>query len=74
MAAIGFLLRIHDVAVLRRVRSSLSWPASYRSMAASSLVDFVLGGKGIALYCSAASFNQHFMCYLKRTIGSIRTV
>ena len=35
------------------------WPASYRSMAASSLVDFVFGG--FIFYGSTAIFNQHFM-------------
>ena len=32
---------------------------------ASSLVDFVFRAKGIAFYGCAASYNQHFMCYLE---------
>ena len=31
----------------------------------SLLVNFVFQAKGIALYGSAASFGQHFMCYLE---------
>ena len=61
MAAIGFLLHIRDVTVMRHSRSSLFRLASYRSMAASSLVDFVFRSKGITFYGSAASFNQHFI-------------
>ena len=55
--AIGFLLRICDVTVMHRA-CLLFWPASYsRSMAASSLVDFVFRAKGIAFYGSN-------MCYM----------
>ena len=55
--AIGFLLCIRDVTVMRRTHL-LSWPASYsRSMVASSLVDFVFQAKCIVLYGSKASFN-----------------
>ena len=74
MAAIRYLLRIRDVTEMCRARSSLFWPASHRCIAASLLVDFVFRAKVIVFYGSAASFNQHFMCYLKRTTGSIRTV
>ena len=46
-----------DVSVMRRMRL-LFWPASYKSMAASSLVGFVFQVEGIAFYGSAASFNS----------------
>ena len=46
-------------------RQTMTCPASYRSMAASSLLDLMYQAKGIAFYGSAASFNQHFMCYLE---------
>ena len=45
-AALEFLLRIHDVTVMR-CASLLFWPASYSSMAASPLVEFVFQAKGI---------------------------
>ena len=51
MAITGFLLRIRDVTVMCRAR----WPASYKGMAASSLVDFVFQAKGIAFSGSAAT-------------------
>ena len=52
MAAIGFCY-VFGMSVMRHTRSSLFWPASYRSMVASSLVDFEFRAKGIAFYGSA---------------------
>ena len=55
--AIGFLLCIRDVTVMHCTHL-LFWLASYsRSMAASSLVDFVFQAKCFVFYGSKASFN-----------------
>ena len=66
-AAIAFLLYICDVTVMCQACSSLFRLASYRGI----IGRYCVVSTGIMFYGSTASFNQHFMCYLKRTTGSI---